>query len=326
MSELGDLFELVVRGPERLPALEATAHGHLARGGHESHMWLAGVRRREEVRDEAGDLVWLGVDNGADWWKWDVQRNVARTNTLGDRGTNYGIAGALAFLRGQGRLIVSPQVELLGREEVAGRSTMRVRIPEREIWVDLEFGVALRAMYQGRVLLDVQDIVYDVAIGDERFEPDLLPREVEVRAASELYDEGSVAEIASLVEFPVFAPGKVTVEWPAFGASRHRGDGLKPETVYVQLRSRPIWISHSLTPHSALLAARRTNPEDWRPLVRDGVELEVCEQPAVVRLVRDAVHLEISGEVENLEQLIAIALSLQRVSTAGQAGPGGAPG
>jgi hypothetical protein len=117
---LGDLFELVVCGPERLPAFEATAHYELGgRERRESHIWSVGTRVREEQRDEAGELAWLGVNDGVDWWTWDVRRGVARTNTRGDRSSAFGIGGACPLIRGHGRLAVSSQTEVAGREEVA---------------------------------------------------------------------------------------------------------------------------------------------------------------------------------------------------------------
>jgi hypothetical protein len=48
--------------------------------------------------------------------------------------------------------------------------------------------------------------------------------------------------------------------------------------------------------------------------VRDGVELDVREHPAVVRLVRDGVRIEVYGESDNLDELIAIALALRPLS------------
>ena len=79
----------------------------------------------------------------------------------------------------------------------------------------------------------------------------------------------------------------------------------------MSLRTRPIWIAHSRSPKSRF--APRTKPQDWKRVIRGGTEFEVCETPPRVRFVRDGVHLEIYGEGENLEQLLAIALSLEQV-------------
>jgi hypothetical protein len=205
---------------------------------------------------------------------------------------------------------------VVGREEVAGRPALRVRIPEREIWIDSEFGTALRAIFQERLLLDVVEIAYDLDFDAARFQIDPLPPEVEIRAASLLYDKAPIDEIAALVHFPVFAPGEVTVDWPAFDASRHYADALRPETVQVQLGQRVVWISQSETPNPESFAARSTKPEDWRSINRNGVELEVCESRTIVRLRREGVYLELAGEGSNLAQLIAIALSLRQVAPA----------
>lgn len=316
MGALGDLLELVLVGPQSLDSFEARARTHVGGEERDALVWWAGERVREEIRDREGELVRLGVHDGADWWIWEVGRRVARTNTLGDRASGFGVAGAAPLILGQGRLVFSPRVELLGREDVAGRRAVRVRLPDREIWIDEEHGTALRAVFGEKLLLDVVEIVYGAPVDDGRFQLGSLPSEVDVRAASDLYDEAPLAQIAGMVDFPVFAPREVQVAWPAFDASRHRGDARRPERVYVSLRKRPIWIAHSQSPDPDSIGAVRTKPGDWRPLSPDGLELEVCETPPMVRLVRDGVRLEIDGEGENLEQLIAIARSLEPVTPA----------
>lgn len=299
-------------GPRSLTSFEARAYSTVGDERREALVWWAGGRLREESRTDSGELVWLQVNNGSDWWMWDVRRRVARTNTQGDRGGAFPMGGANQFILGQGRLAISPNVEIMGRDEIAGRAVLRIRLPDREVSIDEEFGTALRAVFRGKLLVDVTDIAYAGEIDEARFAMDPVPPDVEVRAASHLYDEAPIAEVAGLVDFPVFAPGSVSLTWPAFDAYRHRGDAQEPEAVYVSLRRRPIWIAHSRSPNPGLPAAR-TKPEDWRRLSRGGTEFEVCEKPPRVRFVRDGVHLEIYGEGENLEQLLAVALSLEQI-------------
>jgi hypothetical protein len=101
------------------------------------------------------------------------------------------------------------------------------------------------------------------------------------------------------------------IAWPMDAQHwRVRGDEL--EQVIVRLRQSPIWILQSERWDPESFGSRFGKPAEWRRTTREGVELDVRESPAVVRLVRDGVHLEVYGS-ENLEELIAVALSLRRL-------------
>jgi hypothetical protein len=312
MGELGDVFELVVTGPAKANAFFAECRQSFPRGGERHYrIWCTGADNvREEGYDEHGRPVSTYVGTGSRWWRWHEARG-AVTNTLGD--SKEQANSELAWmLRSHGRVVVDPGAHIEGRERVAGREAILVRTPERLIAVDAENGITLRSVYRGDVIFEVDRIEFDVCVPAERFEFS-PPADVELRAASsERPAPRPVKDVAAAVGFRVFEPGPIVMTWPV-DAQPWLARRDRPDFVTVRLRAAPIWIHQSPTPDPESFGSRFPAPEEWSRIVRNGVELDVREGPAVVRLVRDGTHIELYGEAAGVEELIAIALSLRPV-------------
>jgi hypothetical protein len=311
MGELGDVFELVVKGPPKLRSIRAECHQMSRPGTLRQYRvwWEADGRLREEGRDDRETAVMLHVRDGARWWRWHKARG-AVTNTLGDPKERIE-AQIASMLLTHGRIAVHPDAYIDRRESIAGREAIVLSLREREIAVDAKHGVALRSVSPGG-RFEVTEIAFDVPIPPDRFEFS-PPAGVELRAASSNFpDPKPVAEIASNVDWQVFEPGPIVLGWPV-DAVLYPAREDKPEVVSVQLRRAPISIHQSPSPDPESFGSRYA-PEDWSQIVRDGVELEVREHPALVRLIRDEIHIEVSGEAANVEELITIALALRPVS------------
>jgi hypothetical protein len=309
MGELGDIFELVVCGPDRLRSARAEIRQRSGDQVRRGVVWWTGRDRvREEFEWPTGGR-WLYVQDGDRWWRWNEQRG-ATTNTLGDpkeRGSSD-----LHMLLNHGRLAISPELELAGREQIAGREAVILHVPEREIAVDAEYGLTLRAVHEGRRFWDVIQIDVNQPIPEKCFGFS-APDGVELRAASSnIPPPMPIEEVATRVSFPIFAPGPIMIGWP-IDAQHWERRGEQPEHVTVRLRERPIWIQQSERWNPESFVSRFETASEWTRVVQDGVELDVRERPAAVRLVKDGVHLEVYGGLDNLEELIPVALSLRPV-------------
>jgi hypothetical protein len=119
--------------------------------------------------------------------------------------------------------------------------------------------------------------------------------------------------VAARVGFALFTPGPIAVDWP-MEAQHWPARGERVEHVTVRLRGRPIWILQSERWDPESFGSRFGATHEWTRTVRDGVELDVRREPAVVRLIRDGVHVEVYGG-DNLDELLAVALSLRPVTT-----------
>jgi hypothetical protein len=313
MGELGDVFELVVVGPAKVHAFFAGCRRSFPRGGERRYrIWRAGADNvREEGFDEGGKQVSIYVQTGLRWWRWHEARG-AVTNTLGDAKERAN-SELEWMLLAHGRLAVDPAAHIEGCERVADRDAILVRTPERRIAVDAEYGITLRSVYRGDVIFEVDHVEFGVRVPPNRFEFSPPPG-VELRAASsDRPVPQPVAEVAAAVGFRVFEPGSITLAWPV-DAQPRLGRRDRPDAVTIRLRGAPIWIHQSPTPDPESFGSRFAAPEEWSRLVRNGVELDARDAPAVVRLVRDGTHIELYGEAATLEELITIALALRPVA------------
>lgn len=308
MSQVGDLLELVLLGPSRL----TSCSGGLAMRFHASHendyrfVWASGDRMRIEGQLFNGAMLF--VQDGPRWWRWHDKTGVT-TNTLGNPSEEPGFNEPITLLMGHGRLAMNPGLEVVGHDEVVGRDAIVFRVPEREFAVDAEHGVTLLETYRNQRILEVSQIEFNVDVPEQCFEFE-APVGAEVHAASGLEPiELPLDEAAGRVDYPLFAPYGVVVGWP-LEASLYEERGDQPERVIVGLRNAPIWISHSPRADPESFGSRFAGQGAWHHVTKGGVDLLVRENPAIVRFVRDGVHLEIWGEADNLEQLIAVAIAL----------------
>jgi hypothetical protein len=313
MGELGDVFELVVTGPPKANSFFAECRRLFPRGGERRYrIWCARADNvREEGFDEGGKPVSIYVQTGSRWWRWHEARG-AVTNTLGDA-KELANSELAWMLRSHGRVAVDPGAHIEGRERVAGREAILVRTPERQIAIDAEYGITLRSVYRGDVIFEVDRIECDIRFPADRFEFS-PPAGVELRAASsDRPAPQPVEEVAAAVGFRVFEPGPIVLTWPV-DAQPWLARRDRPDFVTVRLRAAPIWIHQSATADPESFGSRFAAPEEWSRIVRNGVEMDVREGPAVVRLVRDGTHIELYGEAAGTEELIAIALALRPVA------------
>lgn len=312
MSELGDVFELVVTGHPNAAPFFAECRRSFPRGGERRYrIWCADADNvREEGFDEGGKPVSTYVQAGSSWWRWHEARG-AVTNTLGDakERANSEIAW---MLQAHGRLAVDPAAQIEGTERVADRDAILVRTLERLIAVDAEHGLTLRSVYRGDVIFEVDQVEFGVRMPPERFEFS-PPRGVELRAASsDRPVPQPVAQVTADVGFSVFEPGAITLDSPV-DAQPWLGRPGRPDAVTIRLRSAPIWIHQTAAPDPESFGSRFAAPKEWSRVVRNGLELDVRDAPAVVRVVRGGTHIELYGEAASLEELITIALALRPV-------------
>ena len=312
MGELGDVFELIVTGPPRASAYFAMCRRSLPRGEvWHYRIWCSGDDSIREERYEHESPVATYVELGSNWWRWDETRG-AVTNTLGDPKERAN-SEVVWWLRSHGRVAVNPDAHVDGREHVAGREAILVRTPERVIAVDAEYGITLRSVHRDDVIFEVDRIEFDAPAPAEGFEF-APPAGVELRAASSDRPVSQpVGDVAAAVSFRVFEPGPIVQTWPVDAQPWLARRG-RPDFVTVRLRAAPIWIHQSPTPDPESFGSGFAAPEEWLRVVRNGVELDVREDPVVVRLVREGTHIELYGEVERVEELIEIALALQPVA------------
>jgi hypothetical protein len=312
MSQLGDVFELVVTGPPNAAPFFAECRRSFPRGGERCYqIWCADADKvREEGLDEGGKPVSTYVQAGSRWWHWHEARG-ATTNTLGDakERANSEIAW---MLLAHGRIAVDPAAQIESPERVADRDAILIRTPERMIAVDAEHGLTLRSVYRGNVIFEVDKVEFGVRMPSERFEFSPPPGAKLRAASSDRPVPRPAAEVAARVDFRVFEPGAITLDWPV-DAQPWLDRRDRPDAVTIRLRGAPIWIHQTPTPDPASFGSRFAASEEWSRVVRNGVELDVRDAPAVVRLVRDGTHIELYGEAASLEELVTIALALRPV-------------
>ena len=311
VGDVGDIFELVVLGPARVSSLRAEIGRSSGDRRSSSRVWWAGhqrIRVESEEEPPAGESLY--VQQGPRWWHWHAAFG-ATTNTLGDPTERPIVSEPLNVLMCHGRLALDPGVQILGRDTVAGREAVSLGIGERRIAIDAEHGVTLRALYRD-FSWQVRRIVFDAPIRDDCFAFS-VPEGVELRAASaDRPVPMPVEDAAAQVDFPIFTPGPIVLSWP-LDASVRPGRGSRPDVVGVGLRDARIWVHQTARPDPTSFGSRFGAPDAWKRVLHGDLELEIREDPAVVRTIRDGVHIEIHGETENLEQLIAVARSLRRV-------------
>lgn len=375
MGELGDLLELLHTGPGAVQRLRAevisTWDGELTHRAWEAHVEDSGgtayavLTKDEDVdepepsaqerrvklwvdrgqrleREESPDA--LAVRRGTRWWRWD-EYSGAVSNDEEEVGTS--VAEDARWILIGLPLLALLELETLGRGEVAGRPTRRLRGEPRadeddwnlhhlpgtgaeayEIDVDAATGLVLRveAFFEGSPFnrTEVVDLGVDETFADELFvfaSPDgTEPRSV-LDTIGRHHHALRPAELEALAPFTVLVPERLPDGWE-IDLRFHEGSPRPPmpATAHLHLREsrglRSVGITQaSVDAEGDVDEWDHARPAAWQVEVRDGVSMEWREpaedwQPTRVRLERDGTRVLIDSTDLTAVELLDLAARL----------------
>jgi outer membrane lipoprotein-sorting protein len=305
-------------------------------------LWRIWFDRPDRLRTERDDPLRgpeLGISDGERWWMYD--REYRPYSNEDDLSVGSGIGDEAEFLLDPSPLLAPLRFEACGREQIAGRSAIRLRgsarpgrhhsfalmrlghgVSEIELCVDRERGILLRQAlllderpYQ---VTELVEVAFDESFSAETFTFVLPPDETRRPGDEPEAREVTVEEAVALAPFSVFML-ELAEEWER-RASYFPGDDRHGYPPVVSFQYRLPDASHRI-----LLVERETGTRDplddhfeWQQREFDGERVEVSPQERPmetrVRLDRDGTSITLSSESLDLNQLLDMTRALRHVA------------
>jgi outer membrane lipoprotein-sorting protein len=303
-------------------------------------LWVEKPDRVREEREGGAPGLEIGIRDGELWWMYDPEWGVESNED--DPSVGSGVGQGIEHLLDPAPLLGALKFKLLGRSTVAGRDAIRLQAQPRanvghsfaliqlgreaeeyEVAIDAERGVILReaALSGGREyrVTEMLEVAFDERFPPGTFTLTLPSGEAPRRNEDVEPQQVELEEAARLASFPVFA-ARLPSPWLE-RVSYFRGDPRQryPETVAIHYWLEDASHQVSLLEHAADELYSLDEHFRWERIERDGEQLEVSRQtPPVetrVRVTRDGTSATLSAANLPLDDLVDLALALERVQS-----------